>query len=63
MGHYFKLIGNNFKHLWENREALEMYLARLKELMGADEKEKLSADQETPQSKTDSLNETPDLSS
>lgn len=36
--HYFKLIGNpeGYRELWENREALDKYLKRLKELMGED---------------------------
>lgn len=37
--HYFKLMGDpdGYRHLWENREALDRYLARLKELMESDE--------------------------
>jgi len=40
--HYFKLLGHldSYKELWENREALDKYLARLKELMEEDEKQK-----------------------
>lgn len=40
MGHYFKWLGSReqAKELWENREALNKYLARLKELMEEDEK-------------------------
>lgn len=36
--HYFKLIGNpeGYRELWENREALDKYLKRLKELMDED---------------------------
>jgi hypothetical protein len=37
--HYFKLLGKpeGFRDLWECREALDKYLARLKELMEEDE--------------------------
>lgn len=36
--HYYKIIGHpdTYRHLWENREALDKYLARLKELMEQD---------------------------
>ena len=38
MGHYFKFLGDaeSARSLWENREALDKYLARLKELMNED---------------------------
>ncbi len=42
--HYFKLVGNDFRSLWENREALDKYLERLEELMNEDEKEKQQSD-------------------
>lgn len=37
--HYFKWVGSkeSARQLWENREALDKYLARLKELMEGDE--------------------------
>lgn len=36
--HYYKIIGHpdSYRQLWENREALDKYLARLKELMEQD---------------------------
>lgn len=39
MGRIFKLVGNpeNYKDLWENREALDKYLKRLEELMSENE--------------------------
>ena len=39
MEHVYRNIGSHeqMKHLYENREALENYLARLKELMEPDE--------------------------
>lgn len=42
MGKIFKYLGNKeqARELWENREALDKYLARLKELMEEDEKNK-----------------------
>ena len=35
MSRIYKLLGDpdSYRHLWENREALEKYLQRLKELM------------------------------
>ena len=40
MGRIYKWLGSaeQARELWENREALDKYLARLKELMEADEK-------------------------
>ena len=37
--HYFKLLGHpdSFKELWENQQALNLYLARLKELYEQDD--------------------------
>jgi len=37
--HYYKYLGTpeQAKELWENRESLEKYLSRLKELMEEDE--------------------------
>jgi len=39
MGHIYKYCGSpeQAKKLWENKEALQLYLSRLKELMEADE--------------------------
>ena len=37
--HYYKIIGSDHRHLWENREALDKYLARLKELWDEDKQE------------------------
>lgn len=39
MGRIYKYLGNeeSARELWENREALDKYLARLKELMEKDE--------------------------
>lgn len=64
MGRIYKWLGSpeQARQLWENREALDKYLARLKELMEADEKsvdsqnsnnaelqaKKLSNEQSTP---------------
>lgn len=38
MGHYFKWMGSpeQARELWENREALDKYLAALKKLMEPD---------------------------
>ncbi len=38
MGHIYKWLGSDeqAKELWQNREALDKYLARLKELMEDD---------------------------
>lgn len=36
--HYYKLLGSDNRAFWENREALDKYMARLKELMEEDEK-------------------------
>ncbi len=38
MGHVYKWLGTDeqIKELWQNREALDKYLARLKELMEED---------------------------
>lgn len=38
MGHYFKWLGSpeQARELWENREALDKYLAALKKLMEPD---------------------------
>lgn len=40
MGRIYKWLGSpeQARELWENREALDKYLARLKELMEPDEK-------------------------
>ena len=37
--HYFKYLGDkeSMRELWENREALDKYLAKLKELMEPEE--------------------------
>ncbi len=41
MSRIYKLLGDPeyYRHLWENREALEKYLKRLKELMEENEKD------------------------
>lgn len=46
MGRIYKWLGSpeQARELWENREALDKYLARLKELMEPDEKSVASQD-------------------
>lgn len=34
--YYYKLVGADHRLLWENKDALDKYLARLKELMQND---------------------------
>lgn len=55
MGYIYKWLGSDeqAKELWQNREALEKYLARLKELMEDDiESEK---EEPKPHNHTDTL--------
>lgn len=56
MGHIYKFLGSKdqAKQYYENREALEKYLARLKELMGEDSE----SGPETNEPKTDNDNTT-----
>lgn len=46
MGRIYKWLGSKdqARQLWENREALDKYLARLKELMEADSSESVSSE-------------------
>ncbi len=45
MGHIYKWLGTDeqARALWQNREALDKYLVRLKELMEMDESVKMEA--------------------
>ncbi len=46
MGHIYKWLGSKeqAKQLWENRESLEKYLSRLKELMEGDNPSSLESE-------------------
>jgi hypothetical protein len=50
MGHIYKWLGTDdqIKELWQNREALNKYLDRLKELMEKDEDVGMCVDKEAP---------------
>ena len=50
MGHIYKWLGSDeqAKELWQNREALDKYLARLKELMEDDIDHENEEPKETP---------------